>query len=227
MASTLSMSSWDGPWWLIPRPKTKPIRLLQPSANSSPKTASPLSSKSSLGTILAVSVTICSRGRKSPDRRQDLLRPDDHENPRLLPFHVQVGAVVGVLVQGDGELLNGHHDLLFLHVHARQVLLLMVFSAPLPGLLVDDELPCAFRRERVQGVSSGRHFGAAYIERDGRGERGGFIGPGTPDFSVGRKICPQLSALERRTAVVNGDFLAVDGAVSGAGRAGTLTVVLR
>ena len=40
----------------------------------------------------------------------------------------------------------------------------MVFSARLPGLLVDDELPCAFRRERVQGVSSGRHFGAADIE---------------------------------------------------------------
>src|SRR5579864_977590 len=154
-----------------------------------------------------------------------LLRPDGHEDPSLLPFHVQICAVVGVLVQGDGELLNRHHDLLFLHVHARQVLLLMVFSAPLPGLLVDDELPCAFRRERVQGVSSGRHFGAADIERDGRGERGGFIGAGTPDFSVRRKICPQLSALERRTAVLNGDFLAVDGAVGGARRAGTLALV--
>src|SRR5579864_9401807 len=153
------------------------------------------------------------------------LRADGHEDPSLLPFHVQICAVVGVLVQGDGELLHRHHDLLFLHVHARQVLLLMVFGAPLPGLLVDDELPCAFRRERVQRVSSGRHLGAAYIERDGRGERGGFIGAGTPHLSVGRKICPQLSALEKRTAVINGDFLAVDGAVGGARRAGTLALV--
>jgi hypothetical protein len=161
------------------------------------------------------------------EHHKALLRPDGHRDPGLLPFHDQVGAVIGVLVQGDGELLHRHRDFLFLHVHARQVLLLMVFGAPLPGLLVDDELPCAVRRERVQGVSSGRDLGAAYIERDGRGERGGFIGAGTPDFSVGRKICPELSALERRTAVVDGDFLAVDGAVGGARRAGTLALVLR
>jgi hypothetical protein len=160
------------------------------------------------------------------EHHKALLRPDGHRDPGLLPFHDQVGAVIGVLVQGDGELLNGHRDLLFLHVHARQVLLRMVFGAPLPGLLVEDELPCAVRRERVQGVSSGRDLGAGDIERDGRGERGGFIGAGTPDFSVGRKICPELSALERRTAVVDGDFLAVDGAVGGARRAGTLALVL-
>jgi hypothetical protein len=160
------------------------------------------------------------------EHHKALLRPEDHRDPGLLPFHDQVGAVIGVLVQGDGELLNGHRDLLFLHVHARQVLLRMVFGAPLPGLLVEDELPCAVRRERVQGVSSGRDLGAGDIERDGRGERGGFIGAGTPDFSVGRKICPELSALERRTAVVDGDFLAVDGAVGSARRAGTLALVL-
>jgi len=127
---------------------------------------------------------------------------------------------------GRGVLEGDAHDLLRrsnrfrLHGRAAEVLLLVILGSPLAGLVVDDELPAAVRRKRVEGVVACGHGEIAEFKWDRCDECGGWIGSGAPDLIKGDDVAYDFASTYAGPAVPDVDGATRNGDGCGGGRTG-------
>src|SRR6516162_1298758 len=82
------------------------------------------------------------------------------------PIELQCRSSSTGLVQRNCKLLGRRGVLRDLHVHAGEVLALVVLGAPLSRFLVDDQLPVVLVGDRVEGIAACRNICAADREVD-------------------------------------------------------------
>ncbi len=137
------------------------------------------------------------------------------------PADVEFGGVFFDVVEGDAHDFLGAGESFRLHLDATEVLLHVVFGAPLAGLLVDDEHPFGGGGQGVDGVGAGGDEQGADVQRDRRDEGGGGVRAGAPDFVPGDDFGgAEMTAAEMRGVVFDGDVGAGEGDGGGGGRAG-------
>src|SRR3974390_1418087 len=137
-----------------------------------------------------------------------LLR-DVHLSDGVGPVELQNGGAVARLIEGDGELFGRRGVLRHLHLHADKIAFLVVISAPLARLFVNDERPLFLFGNGVEGVAARGNTGSADGEVDVGLEAGGRVRAGPPDLSVGNQSTEDLATAHRGAAVVDGDGLPV------------------
>jgi hypothetical protein len=134
------------------------------------------------------------------------------------PADVELGLGAMGVGEGDAHLVLGGGERVLVHGDADEVLRLVVFGAPLAGLLIDDELPGAFGREGVEGVVAGGDGGVADFEGGVGFEVSGGVGAGAPDLAVRDDVAHDFAAAHEGGVVVDHDGFAGEGDVGVGGR---------
>src|SRR5579871_1353701 len=97
-----------------------------------------------------------------------------------------------------------------MHRDTDQVFGLIVDSAPLAGLFVDDEEPPGGIGQRVKGIAASWDLGRPDPEIALGDEGSRFISSGAPDFIEWNQATEDLAATHGGRTIVNGNVFAVE-----------------